>query len=59
MAEGWLNAKLAGKGWTAESAGVAAWDGSPPRGGVGGDAIGVTSPDIAAGAVTGVVDGPT
>lgn len=28
MAEGWLNAKLAGKGWTAESAGVAAWDGS-------------------------------
>jgi protein-tyrosine-phosphatase len=29
MAEGWLNAKLAGKGWTAESAGVAAWDGSP------------------------------
>jgi protein-tyrosine-phosphatase len=29
MAEGWLNAKLAGKGWLAESAGVAAWGGSP------------------------------
>lgn len=29
MAEGWLNAKLAGKGWMAESAGMAAWDGSP------------------------------
>ena len=29
MAEGWLKAKLAGKGWTAESAGVAAWGGSP------------------------------
>ena len=29
MAEGWLNQKLAGKGWTAESAGVGAWDGSP------------------------------
>ena len=27
MAEGWLNRKLAGKGWTAESAGVGAWDG--------------------------------
>ena len=27
MAEGWLNHKLAGKGWQAESAGVAAWDG--------------------------------
>lgn len=27
MAEGWLNQKLAGKGWTAESAGVAAWGG--------------------------------
>lgn len=29
MAAGWLNQKLAGKGWTAESAGVAAWGGSP------------------------------
>ena len=29
MAEGWLNRKLAGKGWQAESAGVAAWDGAP------------------------------
>ncbi len=29
MAEGWLNQKLAGKGWMAESAGVAAWGGSP------------------------------
>ena len=29
MAEGWLNQKLAGKGWVAESAGVGAWDGSP------------------------------
>ena len=29
MAEGWLKQKLAGKGWTAESAGVAAWDGQP------------------------------
>ena len=29
MAEGWLKAKLAGKGWTAESAGVAAWGGQP------------------------------
>ena len=27
MAEGWLNRKLAGKGWLAESAGVAAWGG--------------------------------
>jgi protein-tyrosine-phosphatase len=27
MAEGWLNHKLAGKGWVAESAGVAGWDG--------------------------------
>ena len=27
MAEGWLNHKLAGKGWVAESAGVAAWGG--------------------------------
>ena len=27
MAEGWLNLKLAGKGWKAESAGVAAWGG--------------------------------
>ena len=27
MAEGWLNHKLAGKGWIAESAGVAAWGG--------------------------------
>ena len=30
MAEGWLNPRLAGKGWTAESAGVAAWGGAPP-----------------------------
>lgn len=29
MAAGWLNRKLAGKGWAAESAGVAAWGGSP------------------------------
>ena len=29
MAEGWLNQKLAGKGWAAESAGVGAWGGSP------------------------------
>ena len=29
MAEGWLKQKLAGKGWTAESAGVAAWGGCP------------------------------
>ncbi len=29
MAEGWLNQKLAGKGWIAESAGVAAWGGHP------------------------------
>ena len=29
MAEGWLKPKLAGKGWTAESAGVAARDGQP------------------------------
>ena len=29
MAAGWLNHKLAGKGWTAESAGVAAWNGAP------------------------------
>lgn len=29
MAEGWLNNKLAGKGWQAESAGVGAWDGFP------------------------------
>ncbi|HAL91859.1 MAG TPA: low molecular weight protein arginine phosphatase [Verrucomicrobia bacterium] len=29
MAAGWLNQKLAGKGWGAESAGVAAWGGSP------------------------------
>ena len=29
MAEGWLNQKLAGKGWLAESAGVAAWGGTP------------------------------
>lgn len=29
MAEGWLNQRLKGKGWTAESAGVAAWGGSP------------------------------
>ena len=29
MAEGWLNRKLAGKGWAAESAGVGAWGGSP------------------------------
>jgi len=29
MAAGWLNAQLAGKGWTAESAGVAAWGGGP------------------------------
>ena len=29
MAEGWLKSKLAGKGWTAESAGVAAWGGQP------------------------------
>lgn len=27
MAEGWLNHKLAGKGWVAESAGVAGWGG--------------------------------
>ena len=27
MAAGWLNQKLAGKGWLAESAGVAAWGG--------------------------------
>ena len=27
MAEGWLNHKLADKGWIAESAGVAAWGG--------------------------------
>ena len=27
MAEGWLNHKLAGKGWIAESAGVAGWGG--------------------------------
>ena len=33
MAEGWLNHKLAGKGWIAESAGVAAWggDGASPE----------------------------
>ena len=30
MAEGWLNQKLAGKGWIAASAGVAAWGGAPP-----------------------------
>ncbi|HOU21152.1 MAG: low molecular weight protein arginine phosphatase [Kiritimatiellae bacterium] len=29
MAAGWLNRKLADKGWIAESAGVAAWRGSP------------------------------
>lgn len=29
MAAGWLNRKLAGKGWAAESAGVGAWGGSP------------------------------
>lgn len=29
MAAGWLNRKLADKGWIAESAGVAAWGGSP------------------------------
>lgn len=29
MAAGWLNRKLAGKGWTAESAGTAAWNGAP------------------------------
>ena len=29
MAAGWLNHKLAGKGWIAASAGVAAWDGAP------------------------------
>lgn len=29
MAEGWLRQKLSGKGWVAESAGVAAWGGSP------------------------------
>ncbi len=29
MAAGWLMQKLAGKGWTAESAGVAAWGGTP------------------------------
>jgi protein-tyrosine-phosphatase len=29
MAEGWLNRHLAGTGWTAESAGVAAWNGMP------------------------------
>ena len=29
MAAGWLNHKLKGKGWMAESAGVAAWGGSP------------------------------
>ena len=29
MAEGWLNRKLAGKGWVAESAGVAAGGGGP------------------------------
>lgn len=29
MAEGWLNRHLAGKGWVAESAGVAGWGGSP------------------------------
>jgi protein-tyrosine-phosphatase len=29
MATGWLNRKLAGKGWSAESAGVAAWGGYP------------------------------
>jgi protein-tyrosine-phosphatase len=29
MAAGWLNRKLAGKGWVAESAGVAAWRGGP------------------------------
>ncbi len=29
IAAGWLNRKLAGKGWTAESAGVAAWRGAP------------------------------
>ncbi len=28
MAAGWLRQKLAGKGWTAESAGVAAWNGA-------------------------------
>ena len=33
MAEGWLNQKLAGKGWTAESAGVGAWGGSPATAG--------------------------
>ena len=33
MAAGWLNQKLAGKGWVAESAGVAAWggDGASPE----------------------------
>ena len=29
MAAGWLNRKLKGKGWTAESAGVAAYSGGP------------------------------
>lgn len=29
MAAGWLNQKLAGKGWSAVSAGVAAWSGGP------------------------------
>ena len=29
MAAGWLNKKLTGKGWEAESAGVAAWGGAP------------------------------
>ena len=29
MAAGWLNRHLAGKGWAAESAGVAGWEGSP------------------------------
>ncbi|MGD9781210.1 MAG: low molecular weight protein arginine phosphatase [Kiritimatiellia bacterium] len=30
MAEGWLNKRFEGTGWTAESAGVAAWGGAPP-----------------------------
>lgn len=29
MAAGWLNHKLCGRGWRAESAGLAAWEGAP------------------------------
>lgn len=33
MAAGWLGNKLAGKGWTVQSAGVAAWPGQPAAAG--------------------------